>query len=595
LVDGGLIASSPISLAPADGVAIGQEGTSFDISDVALWKTARTPLEVTVDMWANPSTSMEGLMFYGDFTASPPTDLFGSLITTSGVGYNINTPNLRNVGTGYVLPSPDSDLAPDFSAPFSLSVWTRAAASPSGFEVIYANGDSNTAGSWSLCYDNPGLSVNVNTSQGAQSLDLGQFPLGQWTNLTVTWDGTTCSVYVNGQLADSQAFAPSPPVPPGQSMLFAQMASGAPANYYTGHIQALSAWNVCLNASQVEAALFADPSDDPACTAFFACSVNPPADLSGTAEAGIGGQDLLQLVGTDVAYDPYGLDQTKAENGRPGPAAKRDAAHRASGRSRPTPWDRIGIPASPRFSKCHCAPEPAFEPFSQEHVALVKRDMLRALGSVRDPISRRLLSAGFDAKVDALFEAARRDPCSVPQTFTYERRGDRWVVLWHREDGVEVVDEYDAEITPECLAWWATFIWTVLNGMLTLIGIPTPVERARAVIRDYVGDPKFVAGVTLPAAAGMTGAALIQVIAVLYESGLLQKVFWLAFSSLSWWAAGRVLIWLIGFAVPPPALSPQQAMFIANSIVLIAQLGVQLQAYRDACPDAAGMPAPAFG
>jgi len=593
IADAGAYQSLALFLAPADVIVVGQQaGTSaqFSVSDVALWSVVRTTLQIAQDMWADPSTGDAGLVFYGDFTANTPTDVFGSPILVTGTGFNSETPNVRNLGTGYLLPAAASDLNPNFAAPFTLSLWTRAIpGAGAANQVIYGNGDSASTGSWMIWYSSVGVGVNVMTSQGLQGvLALGLLPLDAWTHLAVTWDGTTCTMYVDGVAgvaSNSSTLATTPSVPTGQSILFNQMTNGVPTAPYAGHIQSMACWSICLTPDQVQASMNVDPSNDPACTAFFACSINPPADLSGLGGTGVSGQDLLQFVGTGVSFDQVGFDSVAAAEARGEESAPTgDAPASPMGRSRPTSWEPVGKAPRRKFLGRVSHNVQAFEPFSDAHAARMKRDMRATLVQVRDPDARKRTIAEFDTKLHDVFSRARADPASVPQPFTYERVDDRWVVYMHGENGTQVFAEYDATITPVCVVWWVTFIATVISGLLRLSGISIVPARLQALIDSFVFDVSFTAALTIVVAPGMSATALLGVVAVLYQFGLLGKAFWLAFSSLSWWAAGKAVLMLVGYVAPPPILTPQQAMLVKNTIVLVAQLTVQLAGFSSACP-----------
>lgn len=568
-------------LAPAPAIVIGQQtpNTSFEVSDVAFWNVARTEDQIAVDAWATPTTSQAGLTFYGDFSENPPSELFGSQIATTNTSYVVETPNVRNVASGYVLPAPASDLNPNFSAPFTLSVWTRALPTSPPGGIIYANGDASAPGSWSIIFMNPGLEIVV-PGPGA-NISLGQFPLNNWTHIAVTWDMTTCTVYINGTAALATGAAPATGVAAGQSMLFAQMSNGSPSSPYLGHIQTLSCWKACLTPQQVQASMYADASQDPACTAFFVCSINPPADLSGLGGNGVTGQDLLQLKGSGVAFDQAGTDSGV---GAPELAASTGAALPAlgmgPGRTRPAQWEPVAESLERRF-ECHGGSGPTFEHFSDAHLALMRREMQTALVTQPDPLLCRQMSDAFEAELNSVFERARTDPSSIPQTFTYERRGDRWVILRHEPDGPRVIREYDATITPECVIWWATFMYTIINGILSLYLIAVPESEMNQIIDNYVFDAKFTAALVVVLQPGMSLATLFGAIGVMYNFGLLGKAFWAAFSSLSWWAAGKALVWMIGYVAP--TMTPQKALLIANSVLLIANLSKQLGGYSAAC------------
>lgn len=585
IVDGGEYGSAPGFAASLNTIYLGTGG-SFDVSDVAVWSTARTTLEISSDMWMDPSATPPGLVFYGDFTVSPPVDLFGSTISfASEISLNWETPNLRTriPDPGYAIPGLASDLNPNFTAPFSLSCWICPDwLDGAGTGVIYSNGDANSAGAWGIARD----SISINTVTGNINYNWNSNMLPQvWAYLAMTWDGQCICIYEDGVLI--QSISPMgytfQGTPSGQSMLFSQMVDGIQILPFVGGIQSLVVWNVCLSQELVLASMYADASNDPACSASFICTSNPPADLSGLGGVSVGPSDLLQLSGNGIFFDQVGYGKQSAVED-PSCATIAVKSLTDPGRNVVEPWQHIVKFRPPTLTFCTGDINGQIVSFSNQHADQVKLDLQFLLSSSLESSDPQRLAALY-AEVDEIFAKGRADPAFIPQTFSYERRDDLWVIIWNHADGARIVADYDANVTGECVVWWATFIFTVISGLLAMAGIPLVPERVRNIIDDYIFQGEVLTALSAVLAPGMTTSALLAVLLTMYEYGLLGKVFWAAFANRSWWAAGRLVVWMLGYVAPPPIVTPQQVLLIANSVVLIGQLTKQLIGYSGACGD----------
>jgi hypothetical protein len=55
-----------------------------------------------------------------------------------------------------------------------------------------------------------------------------------------------------------------------------------------------------------------------------------------------------------------------------------------------------------------------------------------------------------------------------------------------------VIASYDAAITPQCTVWRrAVFAFTVIEGVLEILGISTPSERLQHMVLEYAQIPTF--------------------------------------------------------------------------------------------------------
>jgi len=136
-------------------------------------------------------------------------------------------------------------------------------------------------------------------------------------------------------------------------------------------------------------------------------------------------------------------------------------------------------------------------------------------------------------------------------------------------------------IDQECAAWWVAFILTTILGVLTIFGVNTPVDDLTRLVLRIVNDPVVIQTCTTVVGFTMTAATMLPFCKVLYDFGYLGQAFWLTASSIGWWGAGKLLVYFVGVMAPVP--NPQQALFIANTVTLVAKLVVKLAHYQAAC------------
>jgi len=164
---------------------------------------------------------------------------------------------------------------------------------------------------------------------------------------------------------------------------------------------------------------------------------------------------------------------------------------------------------------------------------------------------------------------------------SYELVDGQYALFYHPDSSTKIDLGMRIDISQKCAAWWTSFILTTILGVLGIFGIPTPMDDLTALAQRIVADPNVIE--TLNSVVGFTFTAitLLNFLKVLYDFGYLSEALSFAVSEISWWSAGYFVIYIVGIIAP--TVSPQKALMIANSVILIAQLTHQLTQYQSAC------------
>ncbi|MFO0804034.1 MAG: LamG-like jellyroll fold domain-containing protein [Gemmataceae bacterium] len=151
-----------------------------------------------------------------------------------------------NGTTGYLTVANAPSLDP---TAFSFEAWVNpASGAPAGVIASKAVGVTG----WSLGYSPDGR-VNLQVGGAAHQAvaPAGSVPVGQWTHVVGSYDGTTIRIYVNGVLAGSAALAGG--YTPAASDVFIGRASSFDGSYFTGVMDEMSFYGRALSATEINA------------------------------------------------------------------------------------------------------------------------------------------------------------------------------------------------------------------------------------------------------------------------------------------------------------------------------------------------------
>jgi hypothetical protein len=168
--------------------------------------------------------------------ASDPTD--GSVLLGTSSAPHINVTNTVGIDT---------------TAGVTLEAWVNPIPVTAPGPNIVAINAATSTGSYVLTIATAGTNTGMVTVRGGPPSGIvfilasavGAAPIGQWTHIVGTYDGTTAALYLNGTLVASQAEVASLGVPINNAVL------GGPS--LNGNLDEVAVYGHALSASQVQA------------------------------------------------------------------------------------------------------------------------------------------------------------------------------------------------------------------------------------------------------------------------------------------------------------------------------------------------------
>lgn len=553
------------------------------VRSLGVWKRCLDPDEIMRLPWQEPSSSTADLL--ADWTELPPRfvgpapDVQGRTLEEVGA--------LASWGMDVATPGSGTVADPKAAGPFSILAWVNpgepdalaARRGPAGAEsdgCILANRDVHDPGHVSLSLANGVLVARIGSTVIRATTPI---EADEWAHVAVTYDGTTCVLYVNGAPVTTASAATASTLAPPALTLLGWRESGSVGNLFAGYLHSLSVWSAALRGDDIAVQMFEDPAWSEACVANFVCFRDPPYDSVAGADATIWCEDELEL-GNAMAFRTFSFLPATSFRAR----SRRPLGARSRVRSAPA---RLFLPVAGRG--------PGLVPLlGPQHEAFLQAELRRALHAIRDPRLRRALREDHARVLRELMETARRDPSSLPAPrFTLERQGDEHVLTLHGE-GAPYVVRRPVGVTPKCALWWVGFIWTLISGVLAMLGIPTVQERVVAYVEQRVLTNADVVEILSTIEGKVFGAAqILSLLQIFHEFGYLEDLVWLAIPAASAWLVGRIAVYLLGLAVPIP--TPQRVMFIKNAASLAVSLAFALGNYSSCCGSTVLIPGPGGG
>lgn len=581
-VDGDLATRAIIRVTPqsSDQPYVMGDGMAGDLYCVRIHDSALTDKQVKAQMYDPP----DDMSYVADFNfgVNPARDTSGNdlpLTLANGARSRGVTPSVRMADIAYCQPVRDAAVNPGGGGTDSFSVqgWVYALYPPQTPDVnaremmvMNAGYDDNTGMALFLTYDTSRQAFKVKTFRGnAKSQPVleskAYVSLKTWVNLAVTYDGTTLKLYIDGTLDNSVANGAVETQDAGQMMLGAGLVAGRPSGDMTlqGYISRIEVWNKALTADEVGTYTHTLPVMEEGCIArydFFA----PPArnEVNGNPIGLTDGARLTEQIGAPI---PDG-----------GEARIAGAAPRAH-----EPLDAETMQALRAEALATHA----------EHAQHVVEGLKAARAHDLDPANyRRFIPPEAEADYvrkatanwDDVIAKVEQNPMQLDPMVRLHRVGDDWVIAQHALDGSTVLYRAPADLFDACTMWRITMIWTVVAGMLSILGVTAVISDK---VKDFVVNRVLANRQVMNAingAIGQPGATALGVFTVLrtlHAFGLLWPLVKMALVSAGWWTLGRLLVKIIACFTGLEA-----AEFIANLIVVAGQIGVAIAQQPDDCP-----------
>lgn len=577
---------------PAPG---GPHPLNGEVRTLRVWESRLTEEEIQSEMWAaEPQAQRDALTLATDFSQSPPGVTAGPEPKLTNTAFQMQadcvwafSPLAPGQSTDIDpggAPAPGADTAP---GPFSLVAWVQTgkpdlrdsplavALSPTGGGCIFSNRDIADAQHLAVLVDDAGV-VSVQLGPQGAGVQVAApaepLPPGQWVCVAVTYDGASCSLYLNGALAAGPtAVTLTAPATPASPRLLGRMANGHTIDIFMGVLQYLSVWNIALSPDEVVTAMYSDPSEAPRCVADFSGSDLPPQDLSQLLSAVWAANALVPCPDPGIPTTWIGYISVGAYCEGMNPPAGRlvDAA---------PPEPMVGRIAFHNPQTYLPAVDAAVEPFGEAHKAQALAALAALVGVIPDEQAQRAMLARYSKDLDRAFaDAAAGNGPPSPVEIVVD---GSWLTVTDRATG-ELIAKYEVDISPNCAAWWLGFLCTLIPAFLRFFGLEIPTREMTRRAKQIVEDAGVIAMLGTVEGQAMTGWVLLRLVKVLYDKGYMWSIVKAALASLGWWGAAKVLIKVIAYFQPIPNI--EQAKFIAQTAVAVAQLAYALTQYKSSC------------
>ncbi len=239
--------------------ALGTSRFQGFIDEVRIWNTARTAAEIKTYMFnKNMALNASGLVAYYRFNEGSGTVAGNTCTNTSGIdGALINSPNwwgspIRFAGNALSFDGTDDIVSTNldlnnFSA-FTLEGWIypRAAADRIAFfgqndAIEFGFASATSISGWS-----------AGGSSTAWTFDNSTFPLNTWHYVAFVGNGSSVSLYVDGQLKSSTPASTGNYGSSGDHFNMGAAVWDNIGNNFNGIIDEVRVWNVARTATQIQ-------------------------------------------------------------------------------------------------------------------------------------------------------------------------------------------------------------------------------------------------------------------------------------------------------------------------------------------------------
>jgi|GEM_PF-2267625 len=532
------------------------------MSSFRAWNVARDQEAIWQAAYEPPQPQI-GLIAFYDFTQLPARDISGHdnpITLSSGAVSQYTTPGLYLNNNAYADPSDEADINPGGSDPYSIQSWLFLSQT-SGQQSIFANGDFNANSGIAFYVENGILKSQRGASTGQVLSSATTLLPDTWYNVATTYDGTSLCIYINGALDASGQFGAIETMPDGDVLIGAAMVGTSPSMFFQGYMQSMAVWTKALSINEIGIWMTQKPFYQANQVAIFDFTMPPSKDLSdGHSIVEKNGAIIQNLLMTPKAGGGY--DFTSQPLVPPPPP--------------PEPHEQCRFQA---FKDN----QPKVDHFSEAHKKMIMDEFDHFLSKTPKKIQdlHGKTRAKLRNKLDEVFKLAKENPDALPGgTVKHEIVDDHHVISYHHKgQSIVLFKEHVDDIDP-CVVWVMTFIYTLLTGVMDLFGIPTPASKIKELAQQLWNNPAFQASLRTILGATFTAGSILSFLRLLYDFGFLKKFLWMCATSISWWAAAKILAklitWIFGTEVAV-------AYFIAQTVVLVAKLIVQIAGFQQAC------------
>jgi concanavalin A-like lectin/glucanase superfamily protein len=548
-VDGGLTAQGTLSnvgVGPTSNPLVAGGGLAADVWCVCAFDRALAPGE-TVCEWT-PMQDAAGTAASFCFMKPPARDQGPHGIPIGYLGEaaeRIATPGVSFGSSGYALPGA-GDGTDVSSGPYTVQAWIYPGANPpAGTQFIFAEGPADGA-NVSLGVTLVSGSLTLVAQHGSDVVTGGNVKAETWQNAAVTYNGTTLTLYLDGQSCGTKASGAST-LDSHAVALGAAVSPAAPtvAGSFQGTIQSIDIWSRALEAADIAAFAARLPGEvvgeEPSFLASYSlggeCS-NLVNGVPVTLSAGAQADELVLPPSTeaDTPSEPHDLGESLL----------------------PISDFRLDVDGA------------KIEAITRGFLADLRVSYRR--DDADELIAR--VSAGLETHQRRLLETGLLPEGSA----TVKREGNELVVYSFTAEGAIEVDRLPATMT--CTDWYIELAVSLLGGVLTILGLKFPAGRLARAVQNWMSRyPNVGRALGEVLEEEITMRTITSALKIFYDASALGPILYSTFASMSWWELAfflaAVVLQLIEIIAPPtPATAAFFALVVAKIGTVVVQLGV---------------------
>jgi Concanavalin A-like lectin/glucanases superfamily len=482
-----------------------------------------------------------GLLMSVDFTQVPPIDRSGNNVS---VGYVSDSeivtlyPGLDLGELGYAVPDPADGVNPGYgSDPFSIGAWvypTPSLLSDKAMTVV-ANGDAMLPNAF-LSYLKFNAADNVYTWSvqrggvvGTNISSTATLAPNTWHYVAVTYDGSTLTLYVDGQASGSVASGSiaaiaTPAVQIGAAPNSSD--SGGFSHSFEGYLQAVGIWSTCLTAQQVQTFMTTEPDQTSGCVAYYDLRLAPAGNsLSG----------LPAALFNDARISELAILSTPAPSSSDAPATSVSPMP-----ARPVSKVMSSEPMDQAIANYSVSPMPA-RPMSkvmsseqmdqaianyEELVTRFAPDHLRQ--HYRDLFRRNLYTGLSLAEKDGIPAGA----------ITFAREGESLVFHHHTSVGRVECARFAAATLDDTTAWIVSVVATSFSLLMSVLGFGIVTARIVQFLARWAAgtlNGATIQNLRLVFAQPVQAETVVKAVRSLYSAGILGSTIVNGLAGVSWW------------------------------------------------------------
>lgn len=507
-----------------NNVMIGQ-GLQGLIRRLRIYNTSLNAETVLNNMFGPPAAGTLAADF--DFSVSPAVDRGPSAypITLQANAAAIKVSPAASLGTvGFIRPMGEKSVNPGGGQvdPYTIQTWVYVSSALNPVQAVFVNSDlsMDTGVALYLQYDTTVSAFRVVSQRGSDG-DSGQVltssgsaRVGVWTNIAMTFDGATLSLYINGVLDSAKACPPIPLYSQFSDLLIgAAIAQGIPSGATTlqGFLREVDVWSTALSAADILTYMGTPPDVTSANLSAAYVFTNTPARNQANGH-------------------PIGLAEGAVMAGQLGPAP---VTPPQEGGWEDAPPPDMGL--DPKVMAALRA-ELDFSDLHARNSAEFDAAMASDIEAFDDPKDRALVEAAWTEARRKLAEEPTALPFLVAQ---HDIDGERLIIV-HRPSGSYVAYRGDPAAIDDCTMWKVRLIFTVIGGAIdAFTGVGSALgDKAIVLIGRMLTIPRVAT--QMAAGARMTAGAAFAILGSAYTAGLLRPLV-LALIDVGFWSLIRVV------------------------------------------------------